>query len=312
MTLSTDAAPRPASAARAADWGGWLVAFGAILSFSVVTPLSKTALELGLVPATQNTLRFGLAAALLGLTLLVTGRERFRIDRRGLVVALAAGASIGVGSLVYLAGLATVDSSVAAMIFALEPLLVLALLALRGERFTHRQWVRLGLALSGVYLLIGPSGRVDLAGAGLIMLSTFGFALPMALIQWYLSSHDSRTVTFYQVLGMWLVNLVGWAASGAEWHDPGTAGWAIILVITVVCTYLARLLLVAAIRRLGSGQTALLVPVEMMLTVTWSALFLGERFTPVQAVGGALVLLSAVLAVARLKRVPWRSTTEMP
>ena len=40
--------------------------------------------------------------------------------------------------------------------------LVLGLLVLRGERFTYRQYVRLGLALAGVYLLIGPSGRVDL------------------------------------------------------------------------------------------------------------------------------------------------------
>jgi drug/metabolite transporter (DMT)-like permease len=79
-----------------------------------------------------------------------------------------------------------------------------------------------------------------------------------------------------------------------------------------VSTYAARLLMVAAIRRLGSSQMALLVPVEMLLTVTWSVLFLGERFTGVQLAGGTLILLSAVLSVVRLKRVPWRATTEMP
>lgn len=308
----TEAASRPQTAARVADWPGWLAAIGAVLSFSIVTPVSKVALGLGLNPATQNTIRFGLAAALLGLTLLAAGPGRFRLDRRGLWVALGAGACIGAGSLVYLAGLAQVDSSVAAMIFALEPLLVLGLLALRGERFTYRQLVRLGLALGGVYLLIGPSGRVDLGGAGLILLACFAFALPMALIQWYLGGYDARTTTFYMVGGMLLVNLAWWLTTGREWHDPGWPGWLAILAIALVSTYAARLLMVAAIGRLGSSQMALLVPVELLLTVAWSVLFLGERFTGVQLAGGALILLSAVLSVVRLRRVPWRATTEMP
>ncbi|MBP7693889.1 MAG: DMT family transporter [Anaerolineales bacterium] len=304
-------APEPPQT-RALDWAGWALALGSVLAFSIVTPVSKTALGLGLVPATQNTIRFGLAAALLGATLAVTGREHFRLTGRALLVALTAGASIGLGSLIYLAGLTHVDSSVAAMIFALEPLFVLGLLALRGERFTYRQIVRLGLALGGVYLLIGPSGRVDLGGAGLIMIACLTFALPMALIQWFLSGIDSRAVTFYMVTGMLAVNLVWWLGTGREWHDPGPAGWLAILAIALVSTYAARLLMVAAIGRLGSGQVALLVPVEMMLTVLWSVLFLGDRLTLVQIIGGLLILLSASLSVVRLKRVPWRAPSELP
>ncbi|MCS6909118.1 MAG: DMT family transporter [Anaerolineales bacterium] len=293
------------------DWLGWSMAGTAALGFSLVTPLSKVALILGLNPAMQNVARLVLTAVLLAVTLAFTARG-LRIDRRGLGLCLGSGALIGAGALIYLVGLTSVDSSIAAMIFAIEPLLVLGLLALRGERFTYRQYVRLALALTGVYFLVGPGGRVDLLGAGLIALSTFFFALPMAIMQWSLQGYDSRTITFYMVLGMALINLVAWFAQGAPWHEPGAAGWLVIIVLAVVCTYLSRLALATAVKRLGSGQVSLLVPLELLLAVVWSVLFLGERLTPAQWFGGALILTSAALAVVRLRRVPWRATTELP
>lgn len=302
----------PETFAPARDWLGWSMAGAAVLAFSLITPLSKVGLGLGLTPVMQNIARLTLTVALLALTLAFTARGQLRIDRRGLGLCLGSGVLIGVGALIYLSGLARVDSSIAAMIFAIEPLLVLGLLALRGERFTYRQYVRLVLALTGVYFLVGPGGRVDLLGAALVTLSTLFFALPMALMQWFLQGYDSRTVTFYMVLGMALISVVAWLAQGAPWRDPGTGGWLVILVLAVVCTYFSRLALTVAVKRLGSGQVSLLVPLELLLAVVWSVLFLGERLTPAQWLGGALILASAALAVVRLQRVPWRATTERP
>jgi drug/metabolite transporter (DMT)-like permease len=62
----------------------------------------------------------------------------------------------------------------------------------------------------------------------------------------------------------------------------------------------------AAIRSLGSGQLALLAPTETLLTVIWSMIFLQERLTAWQWLGGLLILTSALLAIARLNRARWR------
>jgi len=302
----------PETFAPAGEWLGWLMAGAAVLAFSLVTPLSKVGLGLGLTPVMQNVARLSLTMVLLALTLALTARSQLRIDRRGLGLCLLSGALIGAGALIYLSGLARIDSSIAAMIFAIEPLLVLGLLALRGERFTYRQYVRLALALTGVYFLLGPGGRVDLAGAALVVLSTLFFALPMALMQWFLQGYDARTITLYMVLGMMLISLLVWLGEGAPWHDPGAAGWLVIVMLAVVCTYFSRLALSVAVQRLGSGQVSLLIPLELLLAVVWSVLFLGERLAPTQLLGGALILLSAALAVGRLRRVPWRTTAELP
>jgi drug/metabolite transporter (DMT)-like permease len=50
---------------------------------------------------------------------------------------------------------------------------------------------------------------------------------------------------------------------------------------------------------IGSGQLALLGPLETMLSVIWAVLFLHERLSLWQFAGGALILLSAALAVQR-------------
>jgi drug/metabolite transporter (DMT)-like permease len=61
--------------------------------------------------------------------------------------------------------------------------------------------------------------------------------------------------------------------------------------------------MVASIKHIGSGQMALLSPVEALLTVIWSMLFLGERLSPVQWIGSLLILASGLMAVQRLSRV---------
>jgi drug/metabolite transporter (DMT)-like permease len=202
--------------------------------------------------------------------------------------------------------LTKVDASVAAMVFALSPLAVLALLALRGEKFTRRHTVRIILGLGGVYLLIGPGGNVNWQGIGLLCLTIASYAIHLSLIQWYLRDYDARSVTFYVIAGMSLTSTIFWLFQGIEWQPPGWSGWLAIIALAIVSTYLARLTMFAAIRIIGSGQIALLAPPETLLTVLWSMIFLQERLTSWQWVGGLFILTSALLAIDRLNRARWR------
>jgi drug/metabolite transporter (DMT)-like permease len=131
-------------------------------------------------------------------------------------------------------------------------------------------------------------------------------AIHLSLIQWFLQDYDARSVTLYVVMYMTLVAVGFWFAQDTAWQDPGWSGWLVIGILAFVSTYLARLTLFVGVRLLGSGQIALLAPLETLLTVLWSVLFLHERLTFWQWVGGVLVLISALLAVKRLNRARWR------
>ncbi|MBI3241116.1 MAG: DMT family transporter [Chloroflexi bacterium] len=301
----------PAEVPKAANihWTGWAIALGSSVAFSISTPIAKAAILLGMAPATLLVLRLLITTLLLFSTTLLTEPVRLRIDRRHLMFCILAGLANGVGMLAYFSSLTRLDSSIAAMIFSISPLVVLGLLALRGERVTPRNGARLALGLGGVYLLIGPGGQVDLSGVALVMVSVLAVPFQLVIMQWYLQAHDPRTVTLYMVTTMMAVAIGWWLAQGAEWHDPGWRGWLLVLTLAFFSTYLARLLLFLSVRKIGGGQTGLLAPLETLLTVIWSTIFLNERLTTVQWLGGLLILISAGLAVNVLGRAQRRKQT---
>jgi drug/metabolite transporter (DMT)-like permease len=291
--------PRPA-------WFGWTVALFSTACFSLAPVVGKAAIDLGIDAVLLLTLRLIIATFLLGTTTALARPGRLRLPRRSLAITVATGLANGIAMVCFFVALTRLDSSVAAMILSLGPLVVLVLLALRGERFTYRNLIRLGLGLTGAYLLIGPGGPVDLLGALLVLVAVLFFPLPLVTIQWYLSDEDPWAITLYMVATMALVSAVWWLIQGAVWTPFGWQGWALLGILTVVSTYLARLGMFVAVRALGGGQVGLLGPVETMLTVLWSVVFLGDRLTWLQWLAAALIALSALMAVQRLRRVRWQ------
>lgn len=290
---------------RRSAWLGWTLALLATLAFSLAPAVGKAAIDLGIDALLLLTLRLLITTGLLGATLGFSQPARLRIRPRSLRMCAAAGFANGLGMVFFFLALTRLEAAIGAMILSLSPLVVLLLLALRGERFTHRNTIRLGLGLAGVYLLIGPSGQVDLGGALLAMAAVLAFPIQLVVIQWHLRDEDPRTVTLYIAATMALVAGGWWLALGAAWTPLGLHGWLLLGVLAVVSTYLARLAMFVAIREMGSGQFGLLQPLETMLTVMWSVLFLGERLAWVQWLASALIAASALMAMQRLRRVRW-------
>lgn len=306
MTVVENTPARETPVAARPAWIGWACALGSTLAFSTVTPLGKAVIADGVPASAIIVIRLTITVALLGLSLLRGGLGRLRVDARTLLVSAAVGLSNGAGMLSYFAALAYVDSSIAAMIFSLSPLVTLVLLALRGEAFTRRHGLRLALGLAGVYLLIGPGGQVNVWGALLAAVSIVTVPVQLVLIQWFLPEGDPQTSSFYMLGGMLITAAAGWLWEGAPWQAPTPAGWLAIAAITLAGTYVGRLLMFVAVQRLGGGQVGLLAPAETLLTVIWSVLFLRERLALLQWLGGGLILVSALLAVQGLGRLRLR------
>lgn len=291
-------------------WVGWVIALTASTFFSIATPISRGALNAGVGATEMLVTRMTLATIFMGLTIGAMNPRLLFTDKRCFWISLACGTLNGTGMLLYTWGLQRLTSSMTAMLIALSPVYVLSLLALRGERVTYRHVVRLALALIGVYLLIGPGGEVDMIGVLWILVALVCFALQLTMLQWFLIDYDARSVTFYVLLAMTAATVVMWGLEGGTWQPLGFRGWWTVIVLAFASTYVARLLIFAAVSRIGGGQMAMLSPLETLLAVTWSFLFLGERLSPLQWVGGAFILTSAVLTIQRLgiarMRPRWR------
>ena len=289
-----------------AIWVGWALGIGASCLFSFAPTIARGVILSGMNSTTLLLWRLWLAMIFFGITIFATNYRLFVVSRQTLLVTSFAGAMNGIGMMLFFWALELVDASISSMILSLIPLVVLSLLALRGERFTYRQIIRLGLGLGGVYLLIGPGGHVDPHGILLLMGAICCFAVQIVLLQWYLKGQDARTLSFYISIGMTLVVTLYWWTLPMPWVWPVGNNWLLIFCLAFMSTFLSRLAFVSAVDKIGGGQMTLLTPMETLLTVCWSLLFLGERLSPLQWVGGLLVLSSALLAIQRLQLARWR------
>ena len=114
-----------------------------------------------------------------------------------------------------------------------------------------------------------------------------------------LAKSDARLTTWYSLLSSTVV-FVAISAVTRTWHPPQPGvGWTALGAISVV-TIIAILATFISTIRVGPFRTALVMNLEPLLTAIGSALLLGEVLTPVQALGGAIMI--AALVAFQLRR----------
>jgi drug/metabolite transporter (DMT)-like permease len=245
--------------------------------------------------------RMVLATGLLWLWMWLTRPQRIRIDRRGLFNSVLAGLLNTLALVCFYLGLRRVDASVAILVFTIYPAILLAMLHLRGESVTRRDVVRLVLALSGVVLVADPGGSADILGVVLVLGTAFMYASYIFVLHTRLVSYPTSTTT------LWIISTLGVVTPLLLPFFPsqqplGFEGWGVVIWSAVIGTVIARLAIIEGIRLVGGGQTALLLPVETVASITMAALFLGERISFTQMAGAALVLTSVMLATVFRRR----------
>lgn len=286
---------------KSVTWMGWLFALCTALAFSIAPPVGKAAILSGMDPTEVLIGRFGLGALLIWLTMAVRKRKSAqKIGLYGIGSICFVGLLNGIGMLFFFSALTRLHASITSMILSTVPVFVLIILAFMGEPLTPRKVIRLVFAMAGLYVLIGPGGDVDMVGIALMMIANLFFASQLVISQLVVRNYDTETVASYVTTTMLLVIMAYWWVQDGNWQCPSLQGWIYIGLLGVISTYAARLLIYAAIRRIGSAQVSLMMPLETLMAISWAVLFLGERLTPIQWAGGALIVASAVLAIERI------------
>jgi drug/metabolite transporter (DMT)-like permease len=261
--------------------------------------------------------RFAIAGGLAWLVLVAQpgARRALRaMPRRTLLVTMGLGLWYVSNTATYYAGIEAVDLSLAALIVYVYPPVV-AVLALRLGRPLEgrRAWTALGIALAGVVLAIGG---IDASTAPPLDKLLLVMASPLLYAGWIIlaarasgersdrTGHDSEEGADATVAGALMLATTGlayWAACLVTAHPvlpaqiPAVA-WPGILGVAVIAGFLAVQGFYAGARRVGAAQASLISTVEPLWTIAAAAVLLGERLTPVQYVGGALILAGVVLS----------------
>jgi len=274
---------------------GFLLVLFASVCLSTAPTVVKIGLNTGADPVQLLAPRMVLGAGLLWLWVGLSRPQRARIDRKGLGYAALIGALNAASLVFFYVGLRRIDASVAILTFSVYPAMLLLMLHLRGEKVTQRDMLRLVLAVAGIALVADPGGNADPIGVVLVLGCAFTYALYVLLVHTRMASYPPSTTT------LWMVTFLTIAVLFVRpLFEPQGAlaaeGWVVVVWTGVVATAVARLSGIAGIRLLGGGQSALLLPAQTVMTLSWAAVFLGERMTAWQGLGAALVLTSILLA----------------
>ncbi len=276
----------------------FLALIAAGLLWGTTVPLSKLALG-WLAPGWLAFARFGVAAVVL---LLVAGRDKVRAVSRPAV--LASGAA-GYGGSVLLQNLGIVRTSVthAALIVGATPVLIAIITAL-WERTVARPvaWAGFAVSLAGVGLVAGGAGGgATLGGDGLVLASVLISAAFTVGQARRLRGRDPVALTGMQFLGAALgvlpIALVeGMPAEAGAGRLLATAGLAF-------CGTVAPFTLFAyAQSRVPADVAGAFLNLEPLVGAVAGALVFRNPVGPLQAAGGAAILVGIGLSSLQLRR----------
>lgn len=189
-----------------------------------------------------------------------------------------------------------ITAPIAVLTYFIYPLLTGIAGAIFGiERLGWRGTVAAVVAFFGLMLTIGANPQ-DLSIAGIAF--AIGAALCrvafLLIARTEMQDADPRLSTWNSLASSTAIFAVA-ALVTMNWHMPHTTiGW---IAVAVVCvgTAVATLTLYISAVRIGPFRSALIMNLEPLLVTILSAPLLGEVITPLQALGGA-VMLAAIVA----------------
>jgi len=269
-------------------------------SFACADVLSKVVLIDGADVLTMSAVRAVLGVAMLFAWLkLVPPPAAFTL--RATWVSLGLGVLFAGNVFLLFKAIETVEVPIAILTYFVYPLLTgLAAAASRLEKITWRGAAAAVAAFLGLALMIGAHPTTLAAGG---ILAALGAALCRVVIllvtRALLSGADPLRITWYSLVSSTVVFVIA-ALAAWNWQPPlTTSGWLALIVLSAAVTT-GLLGVFASTMRIGPFRTALFMNLEPLLTAIGSALFLAQVLTPLQALGGVVML--AALVMFQLRR----------
>ena len=278
---------------------GLAVIAGAAVFFSLITTFSKLAYKGGATPLALTWIRFAAFVAVIGVFQLARGAP-FRLPRRNMVATLPMAVGMMMMSVGYLSSVVYIKVSLAVVLLYSFPLMVGILAAVSGrERIRPIKALALVVAFGGLILAVGlDAGSLDWRGVTLALVAALGVAGTLTFGGPYLEGVDTFTVNVWTNVWMLIAMTLYLPLFGGAALPVGIEGW-IGLWGATFCYILGFVLLFAAMKVLPPSQTAVMMNIEPLCSITAATLFLGETFSVPQAFGIAIMLAALCFSALR-------------
>ena len=250
-----------------------------------------------------------LAVILIGAFLIFMPKARrtpIAILLRALPLLIASGAALGFNWLLLFEAYKHTTISRATLAYYFAPILVTLLsIFFFGEKMNTKKWLCLALSALGIVMISGIGGATGsnhLLGA-LLGLAAACLYAAVVLINKFIHDVDDISRTFLQFVAAALVLLPYTALSGGfHLFELQVLPMAALLTVGILHTGITYCIYFSSIKNVSGQAVALMSYIDPLVAVVCSAVFLKERITAIEIIGGLLIIGSALLNEIRPKQ----------
>lgn len=170
-------------------------------------------------------------------------------------------------------------------------LTALILFSLYRDEFSYMKLFGVLTGFSGLFLLAGPSGELDLFSSILCIIASLSYAISGV----YLANTSAKIDNSFIGMGSLIVGAIllsPFLINFAEVNlSISTTSWIYIAILGIINTSLAYVIFIKLIKRIGSLNASFVTYLVPVSSISLGILILDETFTLDMVVGSALIFL---------------------
>ncbi len=276
---------------------------GTFLCWGSLYVVSKIALRT-IPPVTVLMLRYLVAIPALFLLLKLRGALR-RVEKRHLLIVGAIGFTGYFASFcLQMLGINRLAGSVSSLLGAMNPIFIPVLAALfLGEALTLAKVLCVAVSMTGVAIIVGVGGAVDLWGAVLMLLSVFLWSSASIIIRKLRGFYDPMQVAMMAMI-VALPFTGAWAAIELQTNACTLTAPSVLAVLFMglVGTATAHSLWNYSLSKMDASFCSMFYPLQPLTSSVLGVLVLGEEITANFVIGGVIICCGIVAAVLSAKK----------
>lgn len=277
----------------------YLYVFAAGSLWGIISLFLKPMLNLGFSQIQTVTLRCLVAAAVLGVYMLIKDKSLFRFKLRDVWCFIGTGlVSLMFFSICYFYSMTYNGVCVAVILLYTSPVFVMLLsLPLFKEKITYKKLIAVVLTVAGCVFVSGAAGGQSIGFLGIVLgiCSGLGYALYSIFSRYALQrNYNSMTISFYTFLfcGLGCLPFAS-PVSMALSLSPKAVLYS--LGLGVVCCVMPYILYTKGLEYVDNTRASVIVAVEPVVASLIGVFVYNESVTAVKLLGVALVLSAVVI-----------------
>ena len=283
---------------------GILQALVSGLCFGFLGIFGKWAYQAELRPGEFLALRFVVAASVLGILLALFSRSSLRLPKKVIFQCLLLGImGYALFSSCYFYALEGLSASLTVLLLYTYPVYVtLASVVFLKEKFRLQHGIALPVMGVGMAALVwGEMAIRSSTSLAFGFLSALFYSVYILISSRVIRGHSAYGCVFFIMMGAGIT--LSLLHLRAETFPIASLGWMAVGGASLISTIVAMALFLAALQKITNTETALLSTAEPLSGVLLASLFLGESFSPLQWMGGFLLISGmTVVALAKLEK----------